>query len=559
VNNVVGGIQKYTVRYFIVVIGLVLCTLGLFARAVYLTVIDQSFLKKQGEARMLRTLSIPAYRGMILDRNKNPLAISTPVVAVWINPQDFSIKAPNVNKLLRILKLSKRQVKKLLKKRDREFVYLKRGLSPEIGSQVKALNVSGVYLLREFRRFYPAGAVTAHVLGMTNIDDHGQEGLELAYEHWLRGVSGKKQVIKDRLGHIIADVATLKRSEPGHDLQLSIDRRVQFLAHDVLAQAVTAERAKSGSVVVLDARSGEVLAMVNLPSYNPNLRHRIHGSRYRNRAATDVFEPGSVIKAFTIAAALKSKRYTPRTRVNTAPGWLDVEGKRIHDEGHHAGLMTITNILTRSSNVGVTKVALSLRENSLYRLLKEVGFGRNTLSDFPGESAGQLQSRRKWTRLEVSTLAFGYGLSVTGLQLAKAFTVFANQGKVMPLTLLKRERPPHGKRVLSSKVAKNMLSMLQETVEGNGTGKKARLAHYHVAGKTGTARIADEGGYSKKRHIATFVGLAPVKKPKLIVVVVIREPSSGHYYSSTVAAPVFAKIMGGSLRILNITPDKISA
>lgn len=548
-------INLYSARYYSIMLFLLICVGAISWRMVDLTVIHRDFLMRQGNARILRILETPAYRGMITDRNGVPLAISTPVESVWINPQDFVTDAKTLKEFADILQMPVGSVKQRINyAQTREFIYLKRGLSPEIGAKIKALNIPGVYLQREFRRFYPEAEVTGHLIGFTNIDDQGQEGMELAYNHWLQGQVGKKRVIKDRLGHIVANVDTISEPRPGHNLVLSIDRRIQYLAHTALKAAFEKYEPASASAVVLDLKSGEVLAMVNQPTFNPNSRKKAKSSNYRNRAVTDMFEPGSVMKAFTITAALASGEYEPNTPVDTKP--IVVHGKILKDEHPH-GDMTVERVLEYSSNAGVTRIILSLPPTALWELLSRVGFGTTTGSGFPGESPGVLVNQGNWRPLALATLAFGYGVEVTTLQLAHAYTIFGNEGKLIPLSLLKTDKAEEGKKIVDPVIIHKMLQMLIGTVE-HGTGGRAKVKGYQVAGKTGTARIAGENGYLVDHHIGSFVGLAPVSQPRLIVIVVIKDPSKGTYWGGEIAAPTFSEIMGGALRVLNVPPDNLA-
>lgn len=546
--------QLYTWRYVFVGLCLGAALVGLIWRMVDLTIVDSEFLQRQGDARTIRILKTPAYRGMITDRNGEPLAISTPVDSVWINPQDFKDTNKTLHTLANQLNLSVAAIAARIKHASkREFVYIKRGVNPELGNTIKKLKLPGVYIQREFRRFYPEGEVMAHVLGFTNIDDRGQEGIELAYEDWLKGRAGKKRVLKDRLGHIIADVETVQQPMPGNNLTLSIDRRIQYAAYRELKNAVEKNKAKSGTVIVLDVKTGEVLAMVNQPSYNPNSSHRSHDGRLRNRAITDTFEPGSVIKAFSLASALESGKYTPDSLIDTKPSWLMVDGNTIKDD-HDNGIITVTQVLKRSSNVGVTKMILSLPAAHLVNLLRGVGFGQRTGVGFPGESAGVLYERSRWRPFVLATLGFGYGLSVTPLQLAHAYSVFSGHGRLLPVSLLRVNDIPKGRQVISEKTADQIFAMLTAVVEEGGTGRHARIPGFKVAGKTGTARMVGPNGYEKDHHVATFIGIAPVRDPRLLALVVINDPRGGKYYGGTIAAPVFSKVMAESLRMLNIYP-----
>lgn len=529
---------------------------GLIGRLIYLNILDRSFLLRQSKARILRKVPIPANRGMITDRLGAPLAISTPVDSVWVNPQLFHPNSQQLIALSKILHLSLHYIKhRAHKMKDREFVYLKRSNPPFITEQVRALKIPGVFFQREYRRYYPEGEITAHVVGITNVDDKGQEGLELAFNKWLGGTLGEKRVLKDRLGHIIANVALLKKPEQGHNLTLSIDHRVQYLAYRSLKKAVTKYHAESGSAVVLDVRTGEIIAMVNQPSYNPNNRPKNQRGRYRNRAVTDTFEPGSVIKPFTIALALESEKYTPNTKIDTTPGWMRVGGYTIRDDLNY-GVITLTQLLQKSSNIAAAKILLSLQPMHYWNLLRDIGFGERSRSGFPGEVSGTLVAHDTWSPSVVATLAYGYGIAVTALQLAQGYAVLANDGVKKPVTFLKTSKIPKGVRVLPAKVATTVIRMLETVVKKGGTGTRARVPGYHIAGKTGTAYIAGPNGYSKHRYMASFVGVAPAHEPRLIVAVVVRDPKGAHF-GGIVAAPVFAKIMGGSLRLLDIAPDAL--
>ncbi len=544
-----------TWRLIVILLGLLLATLGLIVRLFDLNVLDRSFLLKQSQARILRTINIPAHRGMIVDRMGSPLAISAPVESLWVNPNVFHVSAQQLEKLSRILHIRAAYIRRRAKKiPGREFVYLKRRLPPDVVKNVLALKIKGLYKIREYKRYYPEGAVTAHVVGLTNVDDRGQEGLELAFNKWLSGKNGAKEVVKDRLGQIISNVALLKKPVQGRNLVLSIDHRIQYLAYRALAQAVTKYHAASGSVVVLNVKTGEVLAMVNQPSYNPNNRPSDHNGRYRNRAVTDIFEPGSVIKPFTIAMALESGNYQVNSMIDTNPGWMMVGGYKIRDDGLNYGKINLTQVLKKSSNVGAAKIMLSLEPQEFWDLLRRMGFGQRTRSGFPGEAGGTLVSRTVWYPSVVATLAYGYGIAVTTLQLAHAYAILADHGMRLPVSFLKLKQPPHGIQVLDAKVADEIVKMLETVVQRGGTGTRAQVPGYRVAGKTGTAYIAGPKGYNKHKYMSSFVGLAPASNPQLVVAVVVRDPQ-GQHFGGLVAAPVFSKVMGGALRVLNIPPD----
>ena len=525
-------------------------------RMFYLTVLNRPFLQKQGNARILRTVPIPAYRGMITDRNGKPLAISTPLESIWVNPQVIPLDEEHIKPLAVSLHFSHRQLKNYLwKNRHREFIYLRRQVNPAVAQQVEELALPGVHLIKEYHRYYPSGEVAAQLVGFNNIDDEGQEGMELAYNHSLRSEPGKRRVIKDRLGHIIADIDVIKTPQPGEDLILSIDERVQYLAYQELKNSVEDNDAQSGSVVVLDIKTGEVLAMVNQPTFNPNQHYRHGGDQYRNRAVTDLVEPASALKPFAVANALASGKFTLHSTVNTSPGWMVLDNKTVRDTRDN-GVIDLTTILEKSSNVGVTKLTLSLLPDSLWELLHGFGFGEATGVGFPGETNGVLVHHSRWAPITLATLSFGYGMSASPLQLARAYAVLGANGVKRPLSLLRINQQVGGESVVNPAVAKAVVGMLEAVVK-HGTGKRAGVPSYRVAGKTGTARMIGPNGYEKGHHIAIFAGLAPVSDPRLAIVVVENDPTAGQYYGSLVAAPVFAKVMAGALRILDVPPDDV--
>lgn len=547
----------YQARLFVVSVFFVLILAILLWRMFDLTVSDRQFLLGQGEARSLRLIDIPAYRGMIIDREGAPLAVSTPVQSVWINPKTFNPDSKQVSKLVQLLGITQAQLSKRLQDaQGREFVYLQRQLSPMVAKKIEALKIPGINFQEEFKRYYPEGDSISQLIGFTNVDDNGIEGLELAYQQWLMGVSGKKKVVKDRLGRVIEDLGVAKEPRPGNLLQLSIDRRIQFFAYYELQNTINKFGAKSGSVVVLDAQNGEVLAVANYPSFNPNARSRYKLDSYRNKAITDTFEPGSVIKPFSIASALESGHFTPQTVIDTQPSWMMVHGHMIRDI-HNYGVLDVVGVLQRSSNVGVSKMVLSSPPEQLIGLLMRSGIGQRTESGYPGESDGSIVKVADANPFVLATLGFGYGMSVTALQLAKSYSIFANQGRLLPISLLRTNGPVDGVQVLNPKTANQVLDMMEAVVSGaDGTGKQAQIPGYRVAGKTGTARIAGKRGYEENRHIASFVGIAPVTKPKLIVAVIIYEPTRLGYYAAAVAAPLFSKVMAAGLRILDVPPDQ---
>ena len=533
--------------------------IGLVARAADLQIRDKEFLQNQGDVRHMRTVEVPAYRGAILDKFGEPLAISTPVDSVWVNPKELLADPSYIPQLAKVIgfKVSGLQ-QKLEQRKEKEFIYLRRRVQPHIAQQVKELNAPGVGLQREYQRYYPAGEITGHVTGFTDIDDNGQEGLELAYDEWLQGDAGAKKVLKDRYGRSVEDVENIKNPSQGKELQLSIDKRVQYIAYRELKKAVTKHKARSGSAVVLDANSGEILAMVNQPSYNPNNRSEFKGSRYRNRAITDLFEPGSTIKPLAIATALDMGIINPNTRFNTAPGYMRV-GKNTIKDVRNYGMINVKTILAKSSNVGVTKIALRIPPEKMVNTLFDVGFGVDTGSSFPGEASGQLTNKERWHDIERATLSFGYGISATTLQLAQAYTVFANKGKLKKVKLLGGEEAAEAdKEVFSERTAKQVLRMMEQVTSDDGTAPLAQIPNYRVAGKTGTVKKSVAGGYSDDKYLAVFAGMVPASKPRFVMVVTIDEPSNGDYYSGKVAAPVFSEVMADVLRLMNVAPDKLA-
>lgn len=547
-------------RLGVVVLILLIIAFGLIVRLIDLTIVSRQFLRKQGNARTVRNLVIPAHRGMILDRRGEPLAISTPVNAVWVEPASFSPNFTQLRSLSQLLHIPAQTIREqALHAQEKEFLYLKRGLNPSLANQIKALKIPGLFLQNEYHRYYPEGPVMAHVIGLTNVDDKGQEGLELAYNNWIEGRSGLKKVIKDRLGRVIADVRSIRAPQPGHDLQLSIDKRIQYVAYRELNTGVKKYQADSGSVVVLDVKTGEILAMANAPSYNPNDRITTQDGRYRNRALTDLFEPGSTIKSFSMASVLASGQFTPSSQVDTSPGWMIVAGKRIMDE-HNNGVMDLTKILQISSNMGMSKLVLSLPADNLWSLLHGVGFGQLSQSGFPGERTGSLPNFRVWNPFVLATLSFGYGLSVTALQLAQAYAVLANGGIKVPVTFLKIQgQPPTGQRVIDAKISREVLDMLETVLTKGGTAPLARVPGYRVTGKTGTVRIVGAQGYEKHRHNSIFIGIAPASHPRLVVAVVLHDPKGNAYYGGYTAGPIFSHVMSNALHLLNISPDDLAS
>ncbi len=549
------GSARHPVRTALVLGLLVTGLFTLAGRAVYLQVLDTDFLQSEGEQRHSRVVKDHSHRGMILDRNGAPLAVSTPVDSIWAHPDTLAEERSRWPALAATLGMSPRELARLLEKHaGREFMYLRRHASPDLAARVTALKVPGVELQREYRRYYPLGPVAAHVLGYTNVDDVGLEGIELAYDGVLRAIPGRKRVLKDLQGNIVEQVESLTLPKPGRDVVLSIDRHVQYLAYRELKHAIETHGARGGTAVVLDARSGEVLAMVNAPDFNPNNRAAIQGPTPRNRAVTDLFEPGSTMKPFTVAAALESGRVRPETLIDTTGGAIQIGGRAIRDV-HPYGTLTVAGVIEKSSNVGAIRIGLGLERQALWQALRAVGFGAPTGSGLPGEAGGVLRNPARWVPVEQASIAFGYGLSVTPLQLARAYGALAHDGVLPAVTLLKRNGPVDGARVFSARTAREVRAMLERAVGAQGTGAQARVADYRVAGKTGTARKLGPNGYSDKHYVGWFAGIAPASDPRLVMVVAVDDPSRGGYFGGVVAAPVFARVMAGALRLLDIPPD----
>ncbi len=526
-------------------------------RAGNLALRDHGFLASQGNARFSRVAAIAAHRGTITDRYGEPLAVSTPVDSVWTNPRELALATDQIPRLAAALKLDRQELtRRVTSNLDREFLYLARQLQPSEGQKIRALEIPGVYISREYRRYFPAGEVAGHILGFTNVDDSGQEGLELAFDHWLAGEDGAKRVIQDRFGRVVQDVDSIRAARPGRDLILSTDLRIQYLAYRELKAAIREQRALAGSVVVLDIVSGEVLAMVNQPAYNPNDREQIVAATYRNRAATDIFEPGSSIKPFFVAAGLASGKYDEHSVIDTAPGFFKIGVKTIEDEHGSLGAINIATILAKSSNVGMARLALSLEPQLIWKTLSSLGFGQVTSSGYPGESAGLLSDYAHWRPIGIATMSHGYGLSVTPLQLVHAYATLGAFGLARPVSFLRVDDPPPGQRVLDAHLCRTLITMLESVVAAEGTGKRAAIPGYRVAGKTGTAWKATAGGYSTDRYMAVFGGVAPATSPRLAAVVVIDEPSAGKYMGGDVAAPVFSAVVGHALRLLAVAPDE---
>ncbi|MEG0245750.1 MAG: penicillin-binding protein 2, partial [Pseudomonas sp.] len=526
-----------------------------------LQVVDRDFLKGQGDARSLRHIPIPAHRGLITDRNGEPLAVSTPVTTLWANPKEMQAYKDRWPALAVALKQSPQQLTQRLEQQaSKEFIYLVRGLTPEQGQVVLDLKIPGVYGIEEFRRFYPAGDVAAHMVGFTDLDDHGREGVELAYDEWLAGVPGKRQVIKDRRGRLIKDIQVTKNAKAGKTLALSIDLRLQYLATRELRNAIAEQEAKAGSLVIMDVKTGEVLAMVNQPTYNPNNRRSMFPAAMRNRAIIDVFEPGSTVKPITMSAALQSGRWKITDKVEVYPGTLQIGRYTIRDVSRSEGpILDLTGILINSSNVGMSKIAFDIGGEAIYRVMSQVGLGQYTGLGFPGERVGNLPNHREWRKAETATLSYGYGVSVTALQLVHAYAALANDGKMVPLSILKVDKAPEAVQAIPKETAETVQGMLQQVIEAPRGVFRAQVPFYHVGGKSGTARKATVGskGYTENAYRSLFAGFGPMSDPRYAIVVVIDEPSKGGYFGGLVSAPVFSKVMSGTLRLMNVPPDNL--
>lgn len=537
---------------------LLLALVGLLVRAAYLQVYDQETLANKAERRQIRTLPIPAHRGRLLDRNGEALAVSTPIWSVWVDPSKLEVDAARWGKLAKTLGTTVDALnQRIASTRSRRFVYLARSVAPNVSEAVEALRIKGVGAMQQYRRYYPASEVTAHLLGFTDIDDKGQEGLEGRYDSVLKGTPGRIKVQRDGKGYAFNELEILEEATPGNDMVLSIDQRIQYLAYRELKKGVQKHGAKSGSIVVVDVNTGEILALANQPSYNPNDVSQRRGSKQRNRAVTDMFEPGSTMKTFTIAAALESGKFNPTDIINTSPGHITIGGYTIKDARDY-GRLPVSGIIKKSSNVGSLKIALSMEKQLLWDTFHRFGFGQSTYSTFPGEAEGRLREVFTWGKVEQAATSYGYGLSVTMLQLARAYSAIAADGW-MPdeLSFFKLDNPPTRTQVISAKSAKRLQRMLESVTDTGGTGQSGQVAGFRVAAKTGTTRISSKGGY-ELRYISHFAGFAPVTQPALAVIVKIKEPSRGGYYGGVVAGPVFSAVMSGALRILGTRPDGIA-
>lgn len=527
--------------------------LVLLGRAFYLQGLNNDFLQAKGEARFMRVVDMPASRGAVMDRNGKMLAISTPVESIWASPAEMDIDSTQMAKLAQALGMERKALSERLNEKDKNFVWLKRQLSPDQAARVIALKIPGVFQQREFRRFYPAGDVTAHVIGFTGLEDQGQEGIELAQQSQLAGSAGQRRVIKDRKGRIVEDIENLKAPREGKALSLSIDEKLQYLAHRELKAAVEAHKAKGGALVMLDARTGEVLALVNQPDYNPNNRAQWNPKQARNRSVTDTFEPGSTFKPFAVSAALEAGIVKPASVIATGNGFT--VGTKVITDSHPAAQMSVAEIIQKSSNIGTAKMALQLPAERMWSLYNDLGFGTAPKTGFPGEASGRLRPAKTWRPIEQATMGYGYGVSVSALQLARAYTVFTNDGVLLPATFLKRSGDVIGKQILSASTARMMVQMLETVTQQGGTATKGQVPGYRIGGKTGTAYKLINGQYADNLYLSSFVGFGPVSSPRYIIAVTIDEPSAGKHYGGDVSAPVFANVMSQALRMSGVAPD----
>ena len=537
-----------------IVAAIALGFIGLIARAAYVQVFANDFFLRQGEVRFARTLTLPANRGRVLDRNGMLLASSVPAPSIWANPEDMERDPAKLRELARLLDMSPAELDKKLKDDEKTFVWLRRQMDEPVVKQILALGIKGVYDIKEYKRLYPEGEAAAHIVGFTNVEDQGQEGVELVFQKQLSGKPGSRRVIKDRLGRVVEDVGETVPPVDGEDLQLSIDSKVQFFAYQKLREAVLEHKAKAGSVVVLDAQSGEVLALANYPSYSPDKRVNLSGEQLRNRALTDTFEPGSTMKPFAVALALEKGLVKPETPIQTAPGRITITGSTISD-AHPHGVLTVNEVIQKSSNVGTVKMAMQLQPREMWEMFAQVGFGQKPQLPFPGVVSGRLRPYKTWRPIEQATMSYGYGISGSLFQVARAYTVFARDGEVVPATLMKAEQQVQGVRVFSAENAKSMRKMLQMAAGPGGTAQKAQTMGYSVGGKTGTAHKQEGKGYAGKKYRGFFVGMAPIEAPRIVVAVMIDEPSNGRYYGGDVAAPVFSQTVQQTLRLLGVQPD----
>jgi len=533
--------------------GLALLFAGLVVRSVYLQWIDNEFLQTQGSARHSRELEVPAHRGRIVDRFGEVLAVSTPVKSLWVFPDKFEASPDELAKLARILDTTPQKITAQIDAHG-EFAFVAKQIAPEVSERAMALRIKGLHDQNEYRRFYPGGDVTAQIVGFTGDRDAGQEGMELAQQGWLAGVPGSRRVIINRRNEAVEDVAAIRAPQAGRDLALAIDTRLQYLAFRELKAAVEQNKAKAGGLVIIDVATGEILALANWPTYNPNRRDKVARERMRNRPLTDTFEPGSTLKPFTIAAALDVGKVRPDTVIQTGGGQMTIGSATIHD-AHREGALTVEQVIQKSSNIGAAKIALSLPSETMWEMFSEAGFGTTPKTGFPGEVAGRLRPAKTWKPIEQATMAYGHGISVNLVQLARAYTMFATEGEVKPVTLLKTDGHVAGRPVISAKTALSVRHMLEMAVLPGGTAPKAQVVGYRVAGKTGTAHKLEGRGYAHDKYVSSFVGFAPASAPRLIVAVMIDEASGGAYYGGDVAAPVFSNVMGAALRALGVPTD----
>ncbi|MEN9373114.1 MAG: hypothetical protein RIR79_666 [Pseudomonadota bacterium] len=543
----------WRVKFMVVLMGVAFAGLGL--RAAYIQVIANDFFLHQGAVRFTRTMELPASRGRILDRNGLILASSVPALSIWAIPEDVQMDKKNLQTLSRLLDVPQEELSR--KFDGKNFVWIKRQVTEATAKQVAALNIKGIYQRKDYRREYPEGDTIAHVLGITNVEEKGQEGIELAFDEVLAGRTGSRRVIKDRMGRVVEDGGNHIPPVSGKDVQLSIDSKIQFFAYQKLRDAVLEHKAKAGSIVVLDTVTGEVLALANYPSFDPNKRRSLKGDQLRNRALTDTFEPGSVMKPFTIGLALETKRVAPHTLIHTAPGRINMDGFTISDT-HPNGTLTVEEVIQKSSNVGTTKIAMQMQPQEMWQLFSSAGFGQKPQLAFPGVVAGRLRPAKTWRRVEQATMSYGYGLSASLFQMARSYTIFAHDGSIIPVTLTKNATPVKGSPVLSPRTAGQVRKMLQMAAGPNGTGQRAQTEGYTVGGKSGTAYKQVGKGYGddkNRKYRGWFVGLAPVETPRVVVAVMIDEPSNGQYYGGVVAAPVFSETVQQTLRILGVPPD----
>ncbi|WP_299514110.1 penicillin-binding protein 2 [uncultured Limnohabitans sp.] len=541
-------------RSKLIVAAMALGFIALVGRAAHVQVIDNDFFIRQGEVRFARTLSLPANRGRVLDRNGVLLASSVPAPSIWASPESIDRDPAKLRQLARLLGMTTAELDKKLLDDEKTFVWLRRQMDEPVAKQILDLGIKGVFDIKEYKRVYPEGEASAHVVGFTNVEDKGQEGVELVFQKQLAGQAGSRRVIKDRLGRVVEAVGETVQPEDGQDLQLSIDSKVQFYAYQTLRDAITEHKAKAGSVVVLDTQTGEILALANYPSYSPDKRVNLSGEQLRNRALTDTFEPGSTMKPFTVALALEKGLVKPETQIQTAPGRINITGSTISD-AHPHGLLTVNEVIQKSSNVGTVKIAMQMPAREMWEMFSEVGFGQKPTLPFPGVVSGRLRPYKSWRPVEQATMSYGYGVSGSLLQVARAYTVFARDGEVVPTTLMKTDQPVAGTRVISAKNAMAMRKMLQMAAGPGGTGPLAQTIGYSVGGKSGTARKQKGKGYASKKYRSFFVGIAPIEQPRIVVAVMVDEPSNGVFYGGAVAGPVFSQTVQQTLRLMGVQPD----